>query len=116
MGLAVASNLGITLQTLIIALLLHQRRMVSLASLDYAEMGRCLMAAATSGTAVWIVFGWLVTAVSHLMGSRMPLQGRWMDLVILVAGSALWVLIAVWVLKKAGSALPGVMMKRLRRV
>jgi hypothetical protein len=29
---------------LTIAVLLHQRRMVSLASLDYAEMGRCLLA------------------------------------------------------------------------
>jgi putative peptidoglycan lipid II flippase len=44
-GLAVASDLGIALQTVVLAVLLHQRRMVSLASLDYAEMGRCLLAA-----------------------------------------------------------------------
>ena len=48
-GLALASDAGIALQTLTIALLLHQRRMVSLASLDYVEMGRCLLAALTAG-------------------------------------------------------------------
>ncbi len=45
MGLAIASDIGIALQTVTIARLLHQRRMVSLASLDYAELGRCLLAA-----------------------------------------------------------------------
>ena len=110
MGLAVASNLGITLQTLTIAVLLHQRRMVSLASLDYAEMGRCLLAAATSGSVVWVVFIWLG---GHLLASRMPLEGRWVDFVVLLAGAALWALIATWVLSRAGSALPRVMMKRL---
>ena len=39
-GLAIASDVGIALQTLLIALLLHQRRMVSLASLDYRELAR----------------------------------------------------------------------------
>jgi len=43
-GLAMASDAGIALQAVTLALLLHQRRMVSLASLDYAEMGRCLVA------------------------------------------------------------------------
>ena len=113
MGLAVASDLGITLQTLSVALLLHQRHMVSLASLDYAEMGRCLLAAAVSGSAVWVIFIWLGGMVSPLMGSRMPFEGRWIDLVVLVAGGALWALIATWVLSVAGSALPRVMMKRL---
>ena len=59
MGLAFASDIGIALQTLTIALLLHQRHMVSLASLDYAELGRCLLASVASGAAVWVVFSWL---------------------------------------------------------
>ena len=37
LGLAIASDIGIALQTLTIAFLLHQRHMVSLASLDYPE-------------------------------------------------------------------------------
>ncbi len=59
MGLAIASNIGIAMQTVTIALLLHKRRMVSLASLDYAELGRCLLAALASGALVWILFSWL---------------------------------------------------------
>jgi putative peptidoglycan lipid II flippase len=113
MGLAFASDIGITLQTFTIAVLLHQRRMVSLASLDFAEMGRCLLAAAAGGGAVWVVFRWLGGMLSRLLGSRVPLQGRWMDLAVLVAGTALWVLMAKWVLEKTGSALPKVTMRRL---
>jgi hypothetical protein len=60
MGLAIASDLGIALQTVTIAVLLHQRRMVSLASLDYAEMGRCLLAAVAaaleSGAGAGIIY------------------------------------------------------------
>ena len=39
MGLAFASDIGIAMQTLTIAVLLHQRHMVSLASLDYPRTG-----------------------------------------------------------------------------
>src|SRR6185503_15358327 len=53
-GLAVASDIGIALQTCTIAVLLHKKRMVSLASLDYAEMGRCLLAGVAGGLIVWV--------------------------------------------------------------
>jgi putative peptidoglycan lipid II flippase len=109
MGLAVASNLGIALQTGVIAVLLHQRHMVSLASLDYAEMGRCLLAALVSGTGVGLLFGWLNGALH----AAIPGHVYWIDLAVLVAGSALWLLIVKWVLEKSGSALPRVAMKRL---
>ena len=108
-GLAVASDLGISLQTAALALLLHQRRMVSLASLDYAEMGRCLLAAVVSGAGVGVVFWWL----GGLLHSAMPGQVHWIDLGVLLAGTALWVLVAKWVLEKTGSALPRVAMRRL---
>jgi putative peptidoglycan lipid II flippase len=113
MGLAVASDIGITLQTLTIAVLLHQRRMVSLASLDFAEMGRCLAASVAAGASVWYVFTWLAGVLRQVLGSHMPAEGRWMDLAVLVTGSALWVFVAKWVLERTGSALPRVMMKRL---
>jgi len=35
------------------------------------------------------------------------------DLAVLVAGTAVWAVIAKWVLEKTGSALPKVAMKRL---
>jgi putative peptidoglycan lipid II flippase len=110
MGLAIASDIGIALQTGTIAVLLHKRRMVSLASLDFAEMGRCLLAALTSGACVWMVIWGFGGLLGHL---HIPAQSRWIDLVQLVAGTAVWVVAAKWILEKTGSALPRVMMKRL---
>ncbi len=109
-GLAVASDLGIALQTVALAVLLHQRRMVSLASLDYAEMGRCLLAAVASGAGVWLLFWWL-GGMAH---KAMPGHVQWVDLAVLLAGTALWVVVVRWMLEKTGSALPRVAMKRLR--
>ena len=113
MGLAIASDIGIALQTVTIALLLHRRHMVSLASLDYAELGRCLLSALASGAAVWFSIWGLGRLPGHLLGAHLSLRIQWTDLALLVAGSALWVTIATWVLEKSGSALPRVMMKRL---
>jgi putative peptidoglycan lipid II flippase len=109
MGLAVASDVGIALQTVVLAVLLHQRRMVSLASLDYAELGRCLLAAVLSGAAVGVTFTWLGAALHR----EIPARIQWIDLAVLVAGTVLWVAIVKWVLEKSGSALPRVAMKRL---
>jgi len=108
-GLAVASDLGIALQTVSLAVLLHQRRMVSLATLDYAEMGRCLLAAVVSGAVVGVLFWWL----GGLLHSAMPGQVYWIDLAVLLAGTALWFVVAKWLLEKTGSALPRVAMRRL---
>jgi putative peptidoglycan lipid II flippase len=109
MGLAIASDLGIALQTVALAVLLHRRRMVSLASLDYAEIGRCLLAAVVSGAVVGVLFGWLGGALQ----GALPGLTRWIDLVVLAAGALIWVAIVRWVLEKSGSALPRVAMKRL---
>ncbi|MGA3162515.1 MAG: murein biosynthesis integral membrane protein MurJ [Terracidiphilus sp.] len=108
-GLAIASDLGIALQTVSLAVLLHQRRMVSLASLEYAEMGRCLLAAVVSGAGVGVVFWWL----DGLLHSAMPGHVYWIDLVVLLAGMAFWMVVAKWVLEMTGSELPRVAMKRL---
>jgi putative peptidoglycan lipid II flippase len=112
MGLAFASDLGIGLQTLTIAVLLHQRHMVSLASLDYRELGRCLAAALTGGAVTWIVFSWMAGEVMH--GMHLAVQGRLYSLLVLAVGGLLWGAISLWVLKRTGSALPKVVMKRLR--
>jgi putative peptidoglycan lipid II flippase len=112
MGLAFASDLGICMQTLTIAFLLHQRQMVSLASLDYRELGRCLAAALTGGAITWIVFSWVSGEVMQRM--HLAVQGRLYDLLVLAVGGLLWGAIALWVLTRTGSALPRVVMKRLR--
>jgi putative peptidoglycan lipid II flippase len=112
-GLAFASNIGIALQTVTIAILLHRRHMVSLASLDYAELGRCLLAALASGAAVWIV-AWAVGGLlAHLPGAPSLRHTRWIDLAVLVAGIAAWLAVTKEVLERSGSALPKVAMKRL---
>lgn len=108
MGLAIASNIGIALQTLTIAVLLHKRRMVSLASLDYAELGRCLLAAIASGALVWILFSWLGSIALHHLAA----PGRIADLVILVLGALLWLLFTDRILTRTGSALPKVARRR----
>ena len=95
MGLAVASDIGITMQTLVIAGLLHRRRMVSMMSLDYREMGRCLASGIAAGAAIWIIFSWLAGMVVHS-------RSRWFDLVVLVVGGALWAGMTFIVLKQTG--------------
>jgi putative peptidoglycan lipid II flippase len=114
MGLAIASNIGIAVQTVTIAVLLHQRHMVSLASLEYAELGRCLLAALASGATVWAVLWGLGRMLGYLEPSHLShAQMRWNNLGLLVVGSAVWLAVAGWVLEKTGSALPRVAMKRL---
>jgi len=112
-GLAFASDIGIALQTLTIAVLLHKRRMVSLASLDYEEMGRCLLAAAGSGAVVWVVFMVLGGMMTRLFGPHLPSHNVWTNLVVVFAGSALWLVVTAKILEKVGSALPDVARRRL---
>ncbi|MDE3186163.1 MAG: murein biosynthesis integral membrane protein MurJ [Acidobacteriota bacterium] len=113
MGLAVASDLGIAMQTVTIAILLHRRQMVSLASLDYVELGRCALAGAAGGAAVWIIFFWLGGLVIPHLGSYLRTPSRWTDLDIVLAGTAVWLAVTDRVLAKTGSALPKVARQRL---
>ncbi|HUD13489.1 MAG TPA: lipid II flippase MurJ [Terracidiphilus sp.] len=112
-GLAMASDAGIALQAVTLALLLHQRRMVSLASLDYAEMGRCLIAGVAGGLVVWAALWGLGNLPIRWLHSQQAAQIRWADLGLVIMGCALWAVVAKWVLERSGSALPKVAMKRL---
>ena len=76
------------MQTLAIAGLLHQRHMVSLASLDYPELGRCLAAALTGGAVTWIVFSWLGGVVIQRL--HLARHHRLDDIVVLVVGGLVW--------------------------
>ena len=105
MGLAVASDVGIGMQTLVLAWLLHRKRMVSLASLDYKELGRCLLAGSVAGAVVWAAIAGSARVV--------PLHGRTLDGAELVVGGVLWLVLMDRLLDGMGSALPGVARKRL---
>jgi putative peptidoglycan lipid II flippase len=109
-GLTVASNIGIAMQTCTIAVLLHQRRMVSLASLDYGELGRCLAASLAGGGAAWLA----VRGVGALLALPSAHSVRWTYMTEVVAGTAVWLPLTMLVLEKTGSALPRVLLKRLR--
>jgi putative peptidoglycan lipid II flippase len=115
MGLALASDIGIALQTLTIAVLLHKRRMVSLASLDYAEMGRCLLGACAGGAGAGFA-AWALFALFHHLPRLAQLHHSRSiaDTAILFGGAVAWTVITMWVLDRSGSALPRVTMRRLR--
>jgi putative peptidoglycan lipid II flippase len=104
-GLALATDIGILLQTVALAVLLHRRRMVSLADVDYRELGRCIVAGSIGGGAVWAALLGVNRAVTH--------HPRWLDLLLLALGSLLWTAIAGLLLNSMGSALPRAMMKRV---
>jgi putative peptidoglycan lipid II flippase len=114
MGLAIASDIGIAIQTVTIAVMLHEKQMVSLASLDYDEMGRCALAALTSGAVVWAIFTWLLGVFWRALGRDLAASSRWVDFAILLVGAGLWLGIARWMLEKTGSMLPRIAMKRLK--
>jgi putative peptidoglycan lipid II flippase len=111
-GLALASDVGIALQALALAVLLHMRRMVSLASIEFDELGRCFVAAVAGGVAAFgLKTGVVWVAVKF--GHAAMAETRWADGTLLLVGTLIWLVVVDWVLKKMGSALPGVMRRRL---
>ncbi len=111
-GLALASDAGIALQALSLAVLLHMRRMVSLASIEFDELGRCFAAGITGGLVAFAFKSALIWVAAKLGHTAMA-ETRWADLVLIVIGGLVWLISVDWVLKMMGSALPGVMRKRL---
>jgi putative peptidoglycan lipid II flippase len=108
-GLAIASDLGITANALIIALLLHIRGMVPLGGLDWKELGKSALIGVVSG------------GLSYEVMRSVPLNGsRSGDLAALALGSLTWaaaVAAGLWLLRselprdlrrKKSIALPGV--------
>ena len=74
MGLAIASDIGILVQTAALALLLHRKRLVSLAHLEFGELGRALLAALVAFAAT--------AAAAHLLP---PVSTYARDLVTIAA-------------------------------
>jgi putative peptidoglycan lipid II flippase len=102
-GLAIASDIGILIQTLTLAVLLDRRRMVSLGGLEYPELLRSVLAAAVAYAAL--------AALRHLA----PTTSRLLELALLLAGMALWFGVSIGVLKLTGSGLPGQLFSRFGR-
>jgi putative peptidoglycan lipid II flippase len=94
-GLAIASDIGITVQTAALAVLLHRKRLVSLLHLEYAEIGRALLAALVA----------LLTAYG-LAHALPPVTTHKGDALTLAAGTIAWAAAAFVILTITGSKLP----------
>lgn len=64
-GLAIASDLGIIANTMAAAVLLHRRKLVSLADFPWIELGKAIVIAAAAGA-----LSWTVVRMIPLHGSR----------------------------------------------
>lgn len=96
-GLAWASNLAILIHTVTLAVLLHRRRMVSLAGLNRPEIAKSLLAATISFAGVAILLRVLPHTASQTYTG---------DLVALASGGLLWFAVCAGVLYFTGSSLP----------
>jgi putative peptidoglycan lipid II flippase len=100
-GLAIASDIGIAIQTLTLATLLHRRKLVSLANLEGGEIARSFLAAC-------IGFAGAALCVHYL-----PVRhGHPGDLIVITAGSILWAVLAYGTLVLTRSKLPNQLLKR----
>jgi putative peptidoglycan lipid II flippase len=100
-GLAIASDIGITVQTVTLAFLLHRKRLVSFAQLEFGELARALVAALIAFIAAYGLVHALPVVNTH--------RG---DFVVLAAGSVAWVLAALVILTVTGSKLPKQILRR----
>ena len=100
-GLAVASDLGMTAYTVALAVLLHKKRLVSLAHLEFGELGRTVVASLVAFAAA---FG-----LTHMLPQRGTHSG---DVLLILLGSAAWAGAAWGVLKLTGSRMPAQVLRR----
>jgi putative peptidoglycan lipid II flippase len=101
MGLAIASDVGIVANTVILAILLHRRGLVPVSDLRWDELGKAAITA--------VIATWLASRVSRLV----PLNGsRFADLKALFLVSLTWAAgtaIGLWLLR---SDLPAQLLRR----
>jgi putative peptidoglycan lipid II flippase len=100
-GLAFASDIGIFVQTAALAILLHRKRLVSLAHLEFPELARALLAA----LAAWAA----AAAAAHFLP---PVSTYRRDLFTIAAASAAWAAAAALTLLATGSKLPAQILRR----
>jgi putative peptidoglycan lipid II flippase len=102
-GLAIASDFGIVAHTVALAVLLHRYRLVSIAGLEWVELGRAALAAVVAYFAVSAIMQ--IDAVRHV-------RGHGMDLAVIARGSLLWAGLCYGVLQLSGSGLPKQILRR----
>jgi putative peptidoglycan lipid II flippase len=100
-GLVIASDIGIAAHMIALAVLLHRKRMVSLAGLQWLEIGKALLAALASGFAAALILRVLPLGASHAA-----------NFLRLILGSAVWLAVAVGLLMVMKSSLPAAVLRR----
>ena len=100
-GLALASDLGILVQTATLALLLQRRRLASLTDVDGPELARALAASAISFVVTSAATRWLPASTSHRA-----------DAITIATASLVWAATAGLVLLATGSSLPKEILRR----
>ena len=100
-GLAIASDIGITIQTVTLAVLLQRKRLVLFTHLEFAELARALAAACIAFVAAY-----------GLVHTLPPVSTHRGDFLVLAAGSAAWALAALTILTVSGSKLPSQILRR----
>jgi putative peptidoglycan lipid II flippase len=100
-GLVMASDLGIFAQTASLAVLLHRKRLVSFAHLEFAELGRALVAAVVAYAAT--------AAATHALP---PVSTHAKDILTIAAASIVWIAVAALTLVATGSSLPQQILRR----
>jgi putative peptidoglycan lipid II flippase len=100
-GLAIASDIGILIQTATLAYLLHRKRLAGLNHLEFAELGRSLLAA---------VIAYAATAVAaHFLP---PVSTHPKDVLTIAAATVAWAVAAYLTLIATGSKLPAQILRR----
>jgi putative peptidoglycan lipid II flippase len=100
-GLAIASDIGIFVQTASLAILLHRKRLVSLAHLEIPELARALLAA--------LVAYAVTAAAAHFLP---PVSTHRRDVLTIAAASLVWATAAFLTLQLTGSKLPAQILRR----
>ena len=100
-GLAIASDIGILLNTLAMVILLDRKRLVRFTELNWSEMSKATVTAGAAGAAAWYAVHMLPAAAS-----------RRNDLIALTTATVVWAVV-VWVgLKLTRSELPGMLRRK----
>ena len=104
-GLAIASDVGIIIQTATLAVLLHRKRLVSLLHLEYPELARALAAALIAFVAAHSA----TLALTHILPT---LTGHTADLLTITAGTLAWAIATLLMLLLLRSRLPARILRR----
>jgi putative peptidoglycan lipid II flippase len=100
-GLAVASDIGMAISTVTLAVLLHRYRLVHIQGLEYGELGRALLASVLG-------YGGVVACLRMMH----PAAGHEGDFLAIAVGTLVWAGICVAVLVGTGSKLPRQLLRK----